>query len=114
MKAPTTTAEWIMWLVGVLVAGGVLKALLDIYMGRGDRKTKRVQGDAVLITTIHDVADKALKSASEVRAEFDSYRRRLDARLREHDRWDRRMVSKVEAATGESVEPPPPLYADDH
>lgn len=114
MTPPTTTTGWIAWIVAALITGGALKVSFDLFLHRGDRKRKRGENEVLMIDTIHGVAEKALARADAVREEFDLYRSRLDARLRKHDGWDRRMVSKLEASTGEAVEPPPPLYADEH
>lgn len=114
MNTPTSPTGWVVWIVGALIAGGLLKVLYDLYMARGDRKRKRGENDVLMIDTIHGVAEKALARADTVSERFDQYRSELDARLRRHDGWDRKMVAKLEAATGEAVEPPPPLYADDH
>lgn len=114
MNTPNSLTGWVVWGVGVLIAGGVLRMLYDLYMARGDRKRKRGESDVLMIDTISGVAEKALARADSVRQEFDRYRSRLDAQLRKHDGWDRKMLAKLEAATGETVEPPPPLYVEDH
>lgn len=114
MNTPTNSTGWVVWAVGVLVAGGLLKILYDLYAARGDRKRKRGENGVLMIDTISGVAEKALTRADAVREEFDRYRSRLDSQLRKHDSWDRRMVAKLEAATGETVEAPPPLYVEDH
>jgi hypothetical protein len=114
VNTPTNGTGWVVWIVGVLIAGGLLKVLYDLYAARGDRKRKRGENDVLMIETINGVAEKALARADAVRTEFDRYRNRLDSQLRKHDGWDRRVVAKLEAATGETVEPPPPLYVEDH
>lgn len=112
MNTPTSPTGWVVWIVATLIAGGLLKVLHDLWAARGDRKRKRGENDVLMIETIHGVAEKALKRADSVREEFDLYRRRLDTQLRKHDGWDRRVMAQLEAATGEAVEPPPPLYVE--
>ena len=114
MNTPTSPTGWVVWVVGALIAGGMLKIAYDLYVARGDRKRRRGENDVLMIDTISGVAEKALARADAVREEFDRYRRRLDSQLRKHDGWDRRVVAKLEAATGETVEAPPPLYVEDH
>jgi hypothetical protein len=114
VNTPTSGTGWVVWIVGVLIAGGLIKVLYDLYAARGDRKRKRGENDVLLIETVSGVADRALARAETVRNEFDAYRNRLDGRLRRHDAWDRRMLARLEAITGETVEQPPPLYSEDH
>lgn len=114
MNTPTSPTGWVVWIVGALIAGGLLKVLYDLYVNRGERKLKRGQNDVLLIKTINDVAREALERAEDVTERFNTFRDELNGRLRRHDRWDQRVLAQLEAATGETVEPPPPLYADDH
>lgn len=117
---PNSAAGWIVWVAGVIVTGGGLRLIYDVFFGRGDRRKVKAEGSVMMVESANKVAQDALDQVAELSRTFAEYRtatnrrwHKLDEHLRRHSSWDRRMVVRLEKATGESVEEPPPLYVDE-
>ncbi|MFJ8818215.1 hypothetical protein [Amycolatopsis thermoflava] len=122
-------SDWLNWFGGTGGVAAVGKIAYDLVKARGESKkvnaeAAHVSADAAQVLVNAATASAAAyaehltevrKEVKELRAEQrreQDARRKQDARIAAHLRWDRQLVDALRDLGG-SISDPPPLYADE-